>query len=78
MENKIVSFKDENGNSIDYSILEQKLINKKEYILMAPVNNKSHIEVYKINFDKDWNESLQQVDSEVELNMIKQVSSIKF
>lgn len=78
MASKIVSFKDESGNNIDYEILEQKLINKKEYVLMAPVNNQSHVEVYKINFDKNWNETLEEVDSERELNMVKQVTNIKF
>ena len=45
---------------------------------MAPVKDKSHIEIYKINFDKNWNETLSEVDSETEINMFKQVSSLKF
>ena len=32
----------------------------------------------KIKFDKDWNETLVQVESEKEINMVRQVSSIKF
>ena len=78
MSEKIMTFNDENGNKIDYAILEQKLICGKEYVAMAPVKDKSHIEIYKINFDKDWNESLSEVDSETEINMFKQVSSLKF
>ena len=78
MNEKIMAFNDENGNRIEYAILEQKLICGKEYVAMAPVKDKSHIELYKINFDKDWNESLSQVDSETEINMFKQVSSLKF
>lgn len=73
-----MTFRDDNGNKIDYQILEQKLINKTEYVMMAPVNNKSDIEVFKIKFDKDWNETLIQVESEKELSMVKQVSSMKF
>ena len=73
-----MTFHDENGNKIDYQILEQKLINKTEYVAMAPVNNKNDIEVFKIKFDKDWNETLIQVESEKELDMVRQVSSIKF
>lgn len=78
MSEKIMTFNDENGNKIDYAILEQKLICGKEYVAMAPVKDRSHIEIYKINFDKDWNESLSEVDSEKEINMFKQVSSLKF
>ena len=73
-----MTFHDENGNKIDYQILEQKLINKTEYVTMAPINNKTNVEVFKIKFDKDWNETLIQVESENELNMVRQVSSIKF
>lgn len=78
MNEKIMTFNDENGNRIEYAILEQKLICGKEYVAMAPVKDKSHIEIYKINFDKNWNETLSEVDSETEINMFKQVSSLKF
>ncbi len=78
MSEKIMAFNDENGKRIEYAILEQKLICGKEYVAMAPVNDKSNIEIYKINFDKDWNETLSEVDSETEINMFKQVSSLKF
>ena len=78
MNEKIMAFNDENGNRIEYAILDQKLICGKEYVAMAPVKDKSHIEIYKINFDKNWNETLSEVDSETEINMFKQVSSLKF
>ncbi|MBC5623963.1 DUF1292 domain-containing protein [Clostridium sp. NSJ-49] len=78
LEQKIMTFHDENGNKIDYQILEQKLINKTEYVTMAPVSNKADVEVFKIKFDKNWNETLIQVESEKELDMVRQVSSVKF
>lgn len=78
MSKKIMSFSDEDGNKIDYEILEQKLICGKEYVAMAPVDNKSNIEIYKIIFDKDWNETLSEVDSQNEINMYKQVSTLSF
>lgn len=78
MAEKTMKFTDDSGNKIEYAILEQKLINKTEYVAMAPVNNKSEVEIFKISFDKDWNETLIQVESEKELNMVRQVSSIKF
>lgn len=78
MSEKIMTFTDENGEKVDYAILEQRLICGKEYVAMAPVKDKSHIEIYKIKFDKDWNESLDEVESETELNMFKEVSALKF
>lgn len=78
VEEKIMSFNDENGKKVDYAILEQRLICGKEYVVLAPVKNKSHIELFKINFDKDWNESLVEVESQNEINMFKQVSNLKF
>ena len=78
MAEKTMKFTYDSGNKIEYAILEQKLINKTEYVAMAPVNNKSDVEIFKISFDEDWNETLIQVESEKELNMVRQVSSIKF
>lgn len=78
MSERIMTFNDENGKKIEYAILEQKLICGSEYVAMAPVKDKSNIEIYKIKFDKDWNESLSEVESQTEINMYKQVSNLKF
>lgn len=74
----IMSFRDEQGNKVDYEILDQVLVNKTEYVLMSPVEDFSQVEVYKINFDKNWNESLEVIENEKELSMVKQVTKIKF
>ena len=78
MSDNIMTFTDENGEKIKYAVLEHKLINKTEYIAMAPVDQKENIEIYKVQFDKDWNESLEHVEGEKELAMVRQVSSLKF
>lgn len=78
MPEKTMKFTDDEGNKVEYAILEQKLINNTEYVAMAPVNNKNDVEIFKIKFDKDWNETLIKVESEVELNMVRQVSNVKF
>ncbi|GIM29356.1 hypothetical protein CPJCM30710_20220 [Clostridium polyendosporum] len=74
----IMTFRDEQGNKIDYEILDQVLINKTEYVLMSPVKDSSQVEIYKINFDKNWNESLEVIEGEKEINMVKQLSKVKF
>ncbi|MGG7325467.1 DUF1292 domain-containing protein [Clostridium baratii] len=74
---KVVSFRETDGSKVDYVILDQVLICGSEYVAMAPVKEREHIELFKIKFDKDWNESLEEVESEKEINMFKQVSKIK-
>lgn len=74
---KVVSFREIDGSKVDYVILDQVLICGSEYVAMAPVKEREHIELFKIKFDKDWNESLEEVESEKEINMFKQVSKIK-
>lgn len=78
MRDKTMVFRDENGNKVEYAILEQKLICGNEYVAMAPVNERSNIEIFKIKFDKDWNESLSEVESEIEIKMYKEVSALSF
>ncbi len=78
MDNNIMTFTDEQGKKVKYEVLEHKLINKTEYIAMAPVDQKDNVEIYKVQFDKDWNESLMHVEAEGELNMVRQVSTLKF
>ncbi|MCI9304063.1 DUF1292 domain-containing protein [Clostridium sp.] len=75
---KTMKFTDDSGNKVEYSILEQKLINNTEYVAMAPIHSKDDVEIFKIAFDDKWNETLIQVESEKELNMVRQVSNIKF
>ena len=50
MTERTMNFTDENGNKVEYAILEQKLINKTEYVAMAPVNDKSNVEIFKIKW----------------------------
>ncbi|VYU28198.1 DUF1292 domain-containing protein [Clostridium tertium] len=78
MSDRTMVFNDENGNKVEYAILEQKLICGSEYVAMAPVKEKSNIEIYKIKFDKDWNETLSEVESETEIKMYKEVSALNF
>ena len=74
---KVVSFREADGSKVDYVVLDQVLICGSEYVAMAPVKEREHVELFKIKFDKDWNESLEEVESEKEINMFKQVSKIK-
>lgn len=75
-EKRRMTFTDENGEKVDYTILDQLLINSKEYVVMAPVGNEQNIEIYKMQFDAKLNESLEAVESESEISMVKKAAHI--
>jgi uncharacterized protein YrzB (UPF0473 family) len=75
-EKRKMTFTDENGEKVDYTILDQLLINSKEYVVMAPVGNEQNIEIYKMQFDAKLNESLEAVESESEISMVKKAAHI--
>jgi uncharacterized protein YrzB (UPF0473 family) len=75
-QHRIMSFTDEDGNKVEYKILDQVLVNSAEYVLMCPVNDESSVEIYKINFDKHWNESLEEVENPDIINQVKQRAHI--
>lgn len=73
MSNRIVAFKDESGNRVEYEILDQLLVNRREYLIMSPPSNHADIDVYQLTFNKGQ-EELQLVENETEINMVKSVS----
>ncbi|ERK28871.1 DUF1292 domain-containing protein [Clostridium intestinale] len=75
-EKRKMTFTDENGEKVDYTILDQLLLNSKEYVVMAPVGNEQNIEIYKMLFDAKLNESLEAVESESEISMVKKAAHI--
>lgn len=75
-EKRKMTFTDENGDKVDYTILDQVLINSKEYVIMAPIENEKNIEIYKMHFDHKLNESLEAVESESEISMVKKAAHI--
>ena len=76
--NSIMSFKNEDGKSVKYKILDELIVNKAGYLLMAPVEALNEIDVYKLKFDKHMNEQLLLVENEKEISAVKQASHIAF
>lgn len=73
MPNKIVAFRDEEGNRVQYQIRDQLLVNRHEYLLMSPTNDESAISVYKLSFNQGQ-EELELIENDTEINMVKSVS----
>ncbi|MGM9973551.1 MAG: DUF1292 domain-containing protein [Clostridiaceae bacterium] len=76
--NSIMSFKNEEGKSVKYKILDELIVNKAGYLLMAPVEALNEVDVYKLKFDKHMNEQLLLVENENELTAVKKASHINF
>ncbi|WP_125153003.1 DUF1292 domain-containing protein [Clostridium rectalis] len=75
MQGKVYSFRNENGELVKFTVKEYLELNKNEYILMSPENDKSHIDVYKFNYSHG-NEALELVEDEQELSKIKSLSKV--
>lgn len=76
--NSIMAFRDEQGNRIEYKILDEIIVNKTGYLIMAPVNNMNSYEFYKLKFDKHMDEELLSVDDGKEIEMVKKASHLTF
>lgn len=76
--NSIMSFKNEDGKSVKYKILDELIVNKAGYLLMAPVESLNEVDVYKLKFDKHMNEQLLLVENENEITAVKKASHISF
>lgn len=76
--NSIMAFRDEQGNRIEYKILDEIIVNKAGYLIMSPVNNTEAYEFYKLKFDKHMDEELLSVDDNKEIEMVKNASHLKF
>lgn len=71
MKGKVYSFRDEDGNLVNYTVKEHLLINKSDYVIMCPENDTSHMEVYKFTDD-----ALELVENQTELSSVKSASHI--
>lgn len=76
--NSVMAFRDEQGNRIEYKILDEIIVNKTGYLIMSPVSNAEAYEFYKLKFDKHMDEELLSVDDNKEIEMVKNASHLKF
>lgn len=50
-EKKIMSFKDEDGNKVDFEGVAKVFLNKQEYLLLAPLDEKDSEDVFAFRVD---------------------------
>lgn len=61
-EKEIMSFKDENGNKVDFEAVAKIFLEKKEYLLLTPVEEDAE-DIFVFRIDK--------VDDKEELNLVE-------
>lgn len=73
--NKVMSFIDENGQKLQYEILEELIVNKAGYMIMCPKNNKNDISIYKLIIKKSG-EELDLVEDSKVIDLVKSNSKV--
>lgn len=71
-EKEIMSFKDEEGNKVDFEAIARIFLGEQEYLLLSPIDEESEdIFAFRIDVDGDGNEELNLVEDEKEFEAIK-------
>lgn len=71
-EREIMSFRDEDGNKVDFEAVARIYIEKKEYLLLAPLEDKESEDVFVFRIDTvDGKEELNLVEDDEEFLAVK-------
>lgn len=69
---EIMSFRDEDGNKVDFEAVARIYIEKKEYLLLAPLEDKESEDVFVFRIDTvDGKEELNSVEDDEEFLAVK-------
>ena len=73
MEDKeIMSFRDEDGNKVDFEAIARIYVKEKEYLLLAPVGQNDSDDVFVFRVDKfEGKEELNLVEDDDEFQAVK-------
>ena len=71
-EKEIMSFKDEEGNKVDFEAIARIYVKEKEYLLLAPVGQNDSDDVFVFRVDKfEGKEELNLVEDDDEFQAVK-------
>ena len=72
MEENILKFKDQDGNTIELELVAELYVNKKKYIVLAPLEEDSEDEyIYRVDIDKDGNKEWNVIEEDREFLEVK-------
>lgn len=67
-----MSFKDEDGNKVDFEAVARIFVDQKEYLLLAPLEEKDSEDVFVFRIDNvDGKEELNLVEDDKEFLAVK-------
>lgn len=72
-EKKIMSFKDEDGNKVDFEAIAEIYLDKQKYLLLAPVEDKDGDDVFafRVDVNEEGKEELNLVENDKEFEEVK-------
>ena len=71
-EKEIMSFKDEDGNKVDFEAIAKIYLEEQGYLLLSPVDEESEdMFAFRVDTDENGNEELNIVEDDKEFEEIK-------
>ena len=71
-EKEIMSFKDEDGNKVDFEAIAKIYLGEQGYLLLSPVDEQSEdMFAFRVDTDENGNEELNMVEDDQEFEEIK-------
>ncbi|WP_315067556.1 DUF1292 domain-containing protein [uncultured Clostridium sp.] len=71
-EKEVMSFRDENGNKVDFEAIAKVYLGEQGYLLLSPVDDNSNdMFAFRIDINEEGNEELNLVEDDKEFEEIK-------
>lgn len=71
-EKEVMSFKDEDGNKVDFEAIAKIYLGEQGYLLLSPVDKESEdMFAFRVDTDENGNEELNLVEDDYEFEEIK-------
>ena len=71
-EKEVMSFRDEDGNKVDFEAIAKIYLGEQGYLLLSPLDEESEdMFAFRVDMDEDGNEELNIVEDDKEFEEIK-------
>lgn len=71
-EKEVMSFRDENGNKVDFEAIAKVYLGEQGYLLLSPIDDNSNdMFAFRIDINEEGNEELNLVEDDKEFEEIK-------
>jgi hypothetical protein len=70
-EQKIMKFKDEDGNVLEFEVMARIFLEKKEYLILGPLESDAEEFVFRIDRTEDNQEVYNALESDEEFHKVK-------